>query len=845
MSARLPIPSRTGTSPTWSAAKPSPPAPLYTSANAPHQQMSSSTSTFAASNAYPPSSSPYSPSSSSPSSPSSTSSPSSPSSPPASSSSFGSSTFISTTSTPTSTYASVPFVPPSVISSRPQGGVFSPAAPSSFASSFAPSAASVRMPISSNRSFANASSPSLSMRAPVASNQPVPWNSSQFASNSGANGFAVPAVRTWRKTRTFQNPLGQPQQDYPIGQTSASVVPQSQSQSHISPISSQSTLTRTGGGRGWVATLGSARRNSTADDSSLSGIQTSSPSPSPSPSSSPSSSAFNEAFHSRPHVPSSSLSKQADLPQSPQPEQETESLDEGLAHLDDFISEVLNNRAVSQNKSATFGLGTATSALSFSKKVPISDSNPQPNQEEIKALQDKVDSLSTQLEASKKKNKELMQQMDELITLEHKFLDQKTTDITPSAKSQPSTISIEATTPQISSNANAEEIKLLQETVAQLIQQINLRDEDLKRALTALQDFEKQNFALNQKIHSLEVQGTQNIGSKPQQAKIDISSIPDFPGKEETILTIHKEVEEFFKKEMASWKRSFIEDTEKRVAQEKIDLVEKLQSSLSEEKGSDMISYLQEQEKRRQEYEQRLLDEHPERKEGMALPEQLEKTESIVYDPLKVAEENKIRVRFPTIESIEADLVLTGRIEHDADELLASVTASVKALMTHFSSAPSLAAKLELGSDKNCKNLAGLVRGGLATSLVKVFLHRFKTERTETGKFHIWDAVVTATKENSSREDFTKFCEAVKFCNSYTTDKHKAFRTFICYALNSHLLHVWVYVVSSCANVCTTYYKPGAMVTEPEPLALLVNTLRPLHNGSLPFSLSLDYEDSY
>ena len=74
-------------------------------------------------------------------------------------------------------------------------------------------------------------------------------------------------------------------------------------------------------------------------------------------------------------------------------------------------------------------------------------------------------------------------------------------------------------------------------------------------------------------------------------------------------------------------------------------------------------------------------------------------------------------------------------------------------------------------------------------------------------------------------DDFAHFCDAVMQCSSYTTDKHKAFRSFVCLALkflfcfnfsffSNHLLHVWVYIIASSPSVVSVYFQPGALLVE-------------------------------
>ena len=187
-------------------------------------------------------------------------------------------------------------------------------------------------------------------------------------------------------------------------------------------------------------------------------------------------------------------------------------------------------------------------------------------------------------------------------------------------------------------------------------------------------------------------------------------------------------------------------------------------------------------------------------------------------------------------------------------ETLQMLTKAVMALEKHFAKADEPGARLSaemLGSDRDNKDIAVLVRGQLCTALSRVLLHGFKSFKL-IGKYHIWDfvqetseALVKSGQVIPLLGDAQRsLLAAVSEVNSHegtANNPNIKFRSFVCFGLNCRALHDWVQVLTLDKETMAKFYEAWAFVnSSADALPQLVETLAPLSGQR--YSLSLDYE---
>ena len=187
-------------------------------------------------------------------------------------------------------------------------------------------------------------------------------------------------------------------------------------------------------------------------------------------------------------------------------------------------------------------------------------------------------------------------------------------------------------------------------------------------------------------------------------------------------------------------------------------------------------------------------------------------------------------------------------------ETLQMLTKAVMALEKHFAKADEPGARLSaelLGSDRDNKDIAVLVRGQLCTALSRVLLHGFKSFKL-IGKYHIWDfvqetseALVKSGQVIPLLGDAQRsLLAAVSEVNSHegtANNPNIKFRSFVCFGLNCRALHDWVQVLTLDKETMAKFYEAWAFVnSSADALPQLVDTLAPLSGQR--YSLSLDYE---
>ncbi|GAM17315.1 hypothetical protein SAMD00019534_004900 [Acytostelium subglobosum LB1] len=192
---------------------------------------------------------------------------------------------------------------------------------------------------------------------------------------------------------------------------------------------------------------------------------------------------------------------------------------------------------------------------------------------------------------------------------------------------------------------------------------------------------------------------------------------------------------------------------------------------------------------------------------------------------------------------------------------LLSMKHAVIEVVTYFDNAATTPAKDYCGDDTKCRRIAVLVRGKLSSTIANVLSHGFRVKGGGGAHLlsslvqrnnHIWDFIESYRRMTShSSIAGVSLCQTIEAINRQEHSSHAEYaaqwgdpnlklRTFICLALNNHILDQWLICLRQNQSAVTTYYDKNALINCLDVWKSFSQLFIPLH--TMTFKLSLDYE---
>ncbi|KYQ90274.1 RUN domain-containing protein [Tieghemostelium lacteum] len=181
------------------------------------------------------------------------------------------------------------------------------------------------------------------------------------------------------------------------------------------------------------------------------------------------------------------------------------------------------------------------------------------------------------------------------------------------------------------------------------------------------------------------------------------------------------------------------------------------------------------------------------------------------------------------------------------EKMIQPVKTSILDIDAYFGSNTTQLEKKSLGDDNCNRKIALMCRGRLSTAIAQIMSHGFVPTNIIGKRQHIWDFIDSYKKVTShGTVAGISLIKAIDTINQLEEespqwkDANIKFRTFICCALNDHLLDQWLIMLQLNRQSVEHYFYPNALLRSLDFYRLFCQCFSPLLE--LPFKLSIYFE---